>query len=173
MGWPAVVVLGAASACATSDSNNPNENGSLDAGVEGSSDVHDDTLDAAQDTKQMDEGAAADSQAEDSSVVCKAFPNGTCSPEPDPSLPMCNGCYGYSGRLYDLEARCLRGSTLVCTTVCTCFLVPQCYVRETDGSVEVIVLECHFESARFGEETGLTECDDALKQEVMKAVTCD
>lgn len=178
--WLATVVVVGAAACSTSASGEPGR----DAGVDATIDVPGEVLADKPDALHDDAAPLTDAQAEQGGgstdgtapVVCEALADGSCSPAPDPSLPMCNGCYGYPGQRYDSDAKCLYGSvpeTLVCTTVCVAGAAQQCYVRETDGSVEVLFLGYHFWDATFEQETGLTKCDQALSQEVMNAPMCE
>lgn len=148
-----------------------------------------DTPDAAPDTQpdtqpdtEQDTGQIGDvhnvegSLADAAPVVCEMLADGSCSPAPDYALPPCNGCYGYTGQRYDLTAKCLHpptDETLVCTRACLGGTAVQCYVRETDGSMEVILLEIQVWDDGFEQETGLAECDSALNQEVATAPLCD
>jgi hypothetical protein len=141
------------------------------------------TLDSMPDVEPGDGAPGTDVQRDEGgdtedgpSVVCKALADGSCSPAPDPSAVECNGCYAHAASRYDPVAKCLLDATpqtVVCTTVCLAYPVEQCYSRQVDGSVEVLVLGSLFEDERFEQETGLTPCDDALSQEVTAAPACD
>jgi hypothetical protein len=140
------------------------------------------TLDATPDAEPSDGAPVIDVQRDEGgdtedgpSVVCEALADGSCAPAPDPSVPECNGCYAHAASRYDPDAKCLLEATpeTVCTTVCLAYPVEQCYSRQVDGSVEVLVLGSLFEDERFEQETGLTLCDDALSQEVAAAPACD
>lgn len=181
--WLSLLALSGTLACSESPSDTastkseggPSLDGATDAGVDAPIDrLADVAEDAGPDVGKGDAGGGGSGGGP--TTVCEALMDGSCSPGQDPSVPECNGCYGYPGGRYDLDAKCVHPAvpeTLICTTVCTCFTVQQCYVRETDGSVEVLLLGCHFESDQFEQETGLTLCDAALNLEVGNAPMCD
>jgi hypothetical protein len=170
-----ILVLAVGVACTDSTSETP----VVDAGQH----EKDATLDATPDAEPNDGAPVADARpdeggnaADGPSLVCEALGDGSCSPAPDPSVTECNGCYAHAASRYDPDAACLLEATpdtVVCTTVCLAYPVQQCYSRQVDGSVEVLLLGSYFEDERFEQETGLTPCDDALSQEVGTAPACD